>query len=575
VLLLALVAAVALLPVYDRNDQELSRFCLTQAVLHGHLSNDRCLAPSFDKALYGGHLYSDKAPGLSFAAVPVAGAVQLRPVEEINGPDGRLWAVRVLTSGVAFLLGAFLVGRVGEGLAPGRGGAALVAFALGTIVAPLAATGFAHVSAATLGFATFVLASRRRALLAGLAGGAALLVEYQTAAVLLAVGVYLLLRGLRDAAAYVAGLLPGVGVLLAYDALAFGSPLHLSYRYVAIPQQTAGFFGIGLPHAHATWEVFGDSSGLLVVSPVLVAAAYGLFLLARTYPVEAGVCAAVTMLFLLLVCGYYLPYGGTLLGPRFFVPALPFLAVGLGPAFERRPRLTSLLAVASALAVLGLTLVWAQHPPIVGTIWSELGRVVSEGRTSGLMRHMGENVIGWTSAGSGWGLALMVASAAAALALSLAPPGWSVRRQPRSAAVAAVVGVALVAGSLRIATKPIDLRASIEGTATAAFPGDEVDFKVGVVNRTSQYLPRAALMIQLPRGMRLLGRPTHERGRGCAGTSLLACDLDFLEGHMATQVQLGVRIERDAAPRLAVTAWGVSGGVRGPKTSFTVVTGSS
>src|SRR5205823_7309016 len=103
----------------------------------------------------------------------------------------------------------------------------------------------------------------RRPLLAGLAGGAALLVEYQTAAILVAVGIYLLLRGARDAAAYVAGLLPGIGLLLAYDALAFGSPLHLSYRYVAIQQQTAGFFGIGLPHAHATWEVFGGSSGLL------------------------------------------------------------------------------------------------------------------------------------------------------------------------------------------------------------------------------------------------------------------------------------------------------------------------
>ena len=32
-----------------------------------------------------------------------------------------------------------MIGRVTEGLAPGRGGAALVAFALGTLVAPLAA----------------------------------------------------------------------------------------------------------------------------------------------------------------------------------------------------------------------------------------------------------------------------------------------------------------------------------------------------------------------------------------------------------------------------------------------------
>jgi hypothetical protein len=574
-LLLSLVAIVALLPVHRPGDQDLSRFCLTQAIVHGHLSNDACLASSFDKALFNGHLYSDKAPGVSFFAVPLAEAVRLRPVDQIAGADPRLWAVRILTSGLAFLLCTFLVGRISEGLAPGRGSAALVTFALGTIVAPVAPTGLAHDAAALLGFGTFALAWRRRPLLAGLAGGAALLVEYQTAAIIVLVGVYVLLTGLRRAVPYVAGLLPGIALLLVYDTLAFGSPLHLSYRYVALEQQKTGFFGIGLPHAHATWEVFGGMSGLLVVSPVLVAAAYGLVLMARTRPVEAALCAAVTVFFLLLVCGYYVPYGGTEIGPRFVIPALPFLALGLGPAFARRPVVTSVLAVASVLAVFGLTLVWANHPPIHGTIWGELARVPSEGRASGLMRHMLDNVLGWTRLGSGWGLGVMLASAATAVALALAPSGWDVRHH-RWRLVAAGAGVVLlVAAALHIATKPIDLRTSIASTASAAFPGDEVDFTVGVVNRTAEYLPHATLMIQLPQGMRLLGPPAHERGRGCKGSTTLACDLDFLEGHMETKVHLGVRVEPDAASRLVVSAWGLGGDVVGPKTSFTVITGSS
>ena len=574
-LLLALVAAVALLPVHNPGDQDLSRFCLTQAVVHGHLSNDRCLATSFDKALYGGHLYSDKAPGLSLFAVPAAEAVRLRPVDQITGPDPRLWGVRVLTSGLAFLFCAFLVGRISEGLAPGRGGAAMVAFALGTIVAPIAPTGLAHDFAALLGFAAFALAWRRRPLLAGLAGGAALLSEYQTAAIVILVGAYVLLTGIRRAAAYAVGVLPGIGALLAYDALAFGSPLHLSYRYVALQEQKTGFFGIGLPRAHATWEVFAGSSGLLVVSPVLLAGAYGLVLLARTRPVEAALCGAVTVFFVLLVCGYYVPYGGTIIGPRFVVPALPFLALGFGPAFARRPKVTSVLAVASVIAVFGLTLVWAGHPPIHGTIWGELARVPSEGRASGLMRHMLDNVLGWTALGSSWGLAVMVASAAAALAVALIPSGWDLRHHRWRLVAVAAVGVVLVAGALRIATKPIDLRTSIDASASAAFPGDEVDFTVGVVNRTSEYLPHATLMIRLPQGMRLLGPPTHERGTGCKGGSILACNLDFLEGHMETRVHLGVRVEPGAASRLVVSAWGLGGDVVGPKTSYTVITGSA
>src|SRR5207248_7605468 len=165
-------------------------------------------------------------------------------------------------------------------------------------------------------------------------------------------------------------------------------------------QQSTGFFGIGLPRLHSTWEVLAGTSGLLLVSPVLPAATYGLVLLARTRPLEALVAASVTAFFLVLECGYYVPYGGTKLGPRFIVPALPFLALGLGPAFARRPRLTGVLTALSAVAVFGLTLVWAPNPPIHQTIWGELARLPFEGRGSRLMRHMTPNALGLTSAGS-------------------------------------------------------------------------------------------------------------------------------------------------------------------------------
>jgi hypothetical protein len=50
---------------------------------------------------------------------------------------------------------------------------------------------------------------------------------------------------------------------------------------------------------------------------------------------EALTCAAATVCFLLINAGYFLPYGGNSPGPRFFAPALPFLAVGLAPALRR------------------------------------------------------------------------------------------------------------------------------------------------------------------------------------------------------------------------------------------------
>jgi hypothetical protein len=115
-------------------------------------------------------------------------------------------------------------------------------------------------------------------------------------------------------------------------------------------------------------------------TPVLVVAAGGLVLLWRAgRRGEAALCGATAVLFLLLDSGYYLPFGGASPGPRFFAPALPFLAAGLAPALMRWPLLTSLAALASVVlmtfdsATSGISLL---HPGLEGfeeTIWSIAG----------------------------------------------------------------------------------------------------------------------------------------------------------------------------------------------------------
>src|SRR5207253_424535 len=85
--------------------------------------------------------------------------------------------------------------------------------------------------------------------------------------------------GARRLARYAAGVIPGVALLLVYDALAFGAPWHLSYRYIAngyVFAQNEAVFGVGLPKPYSSYEVFSGPGGLLVVSPVLVAGAWGL-----------------------------------------------------------------------------------------------------------------------------------------------------------------------------------------------------------------------------------------------------------------------------------------------------------
>ena len=85
-----------------------------------------------------------------------------RPRSRSRCCSWRTWVIRITSSGIAFLVLVFLIGRLAEGLAPGYGGLALVSFRLGTLVAPFAAVNFAELPLAAFGFGAFLLAWKGR-----------------------------------------------------------------------------------------------------------------------------------------------------------------------------------------------------------------------------------------------------------------------------------------------------------------------------------------------------------------------------------------------------------------------------
>jgi hypothetical protein len=336
-----------------------------------------------DKAFYKGHWYSARAPGLALFALPYYDAIKALGAEKLarsskaqRGEDEMIYFIGLWVNVLPGLLLLLLVGHLAERLEPGYGAATAVILGLGTLALPLSTLLFSHIFTAFLGFAAFALLWWERdgppnPWLLGMAGlllGYAGVSEYPLFFVALVLGLYLLSR--RDAlhprgvvtraGAFILGGLIGIVPLLLYNHYAFHSWTHLAYS--SIPRQQKGFFGIGVPSLKVMATLLFDSRGLLTLSPVLAMGGIGTWLLYRRGKrAEALTITGICVCYLGYNSGYYLPFGGGFMGPRFLMTALPFLALPIGLALKRFPGPTIALAGASIATIVIATIT---HPLI-------------------------------------------------------------------------------------------------------------------------------------------------------------------------------------------------------------------
>jgi hypothetical protein len=411
-----------------------SNYAQVRALHAGQAEIDPWHWETKDKAYVNGHFYSVKAPGLAMLTLPVYDALHAlgaqgladdaaanagasehphwigHPVapytetgysakiadEAASATDREtpiVWVLGLFGAVIPALIMLLVVRSLGDRFEPGFGTAAAITLGLGTIVMSFASEYFSHVIAATFGIAAFALLVRERdgpprpwlVAAAGLLCGLAVSFEYPLGLVGVVLFGYLvsrpgrrLVRGASYSAAALLGTLPA----LAFNQWALGSPFKFAYGSAVAVQgfsghlqlglNSDGVFGITSPKGSAVIDLLLASRGLLVLTPVLAMALAGAIALRRSHRAEANVILAVVAVYFLYNCGYWLPFGGGTPGPRFLIPALPFLALGLPTAWRRWPALTLVTAIPSAVFMVAAALT----KPLIGDLgtytWSHM-----------------------------------------------------------------------------------------------------------------------------------------------------------------------------------------------------------
>lgn len=351
-------------------------FSMTRALVeHGELHIDRYAGNTADVSRAGGHLYSNKVPGLSFlAAVPYAALYAIRgaPRTPLEGTFAQ-YVCSVAVCGVAASLIGVLLYRAARtrGVDPRTAYAIALAACFGTPLFAYATMLYPHVPSALFALVAFLSLDgtlRRNAALAGAAAGAASLMHYLSVLLVLVMLGFLLAtsqRRVRETAQYVAGGLPFALLLGAYQLVVFGSPFRttLDSTNPAFLVKGAWLGVFSLPKGGAVWGLtFSPFRGLFYLAPLLLAAAGGLAVMVRRQRAAAITIALTAILFLLVNAAFNGWYGGYAIGPRYVLPAVPLLVLGLCHVPRQARLLTISLAAVSIFFNVDVTVVDPQPP---------------------------------------------------------------------------------------------------------------------------------------------------------------------------------------------------------------------
>jgi hypothetical protein len=384
-LTLGLYALLALIviPIFPHfvSPNEMSRWATAAAVVDAHTFEITPLLPLLggnafeDASEVDGRVYSNKAPGAAIVGLPAYALARV-----IAGPPSAATmritanAMRLLAATIPLLLLAWTMSRAATrlGAARERIDAAILALLFATPLFAYGLLNFSHaLTAAALFGAWVLLFVEPNDYAAGALIGLATLSEYPCAIA----GIVLVACAWRRAPRIIIGALPFAIGLAIYDKLLFGSVFALSSGSERNAQFRAmareGIFGIGMPQiATMARLLFDPSRGLFVFAPILLVA-LATFPRARRAMTRDAFLALILVPIALIVfyAGYPNWHGGWSIGPRYLVPAIPFL---LFPLVFAATSIVEWLALGASMAVVPLALTFPFPDRSFAAPWATL-----------------------------------------------------------------------------------------------------------------------------------------------------------------------------------------------------------
>lgn len=338
-LTLGLYALLALLviPIFPHfvSPNEMTRWATAAAIVDRHTFEITPLLPLLgasafeDASEVEGRVYSNKAPGAAIAGVPgyaIARAIAGPPSAATIRSTAN--AMRLLAATIPLLLLAWAMSRAAKTLGAERIDTAIFALLFATPLFAYGLLNFSHALTAAALFGGWVLLFvEPHDYAAGALIGLATVSEYPCAIA----GIVLLACAWRRAPKIIIGGLPFAIGLAIYNKLLFGSIFALSSGNERNAQFRAmakeGIFGIGIPQfATLTRLLFDPARGLFIFAPILLVALAALPRARRAMTREAFAALLIVPIALILFyAGYPNWHGGWSVGPRYLVPAIPFL----------------------------------------------------------------------------------------------------------------------------------------------------------------------------------------------------------------------------------------------------------